>query len=460
MPVSISYQELYRLEYEQMQREGYALEGVARASAGAGTLPIAAVRPEGTIHTPAEEAYWQEAYARLIAGKARGIRADFPYVEPNDLESILADAPPPPPLVPLPEADYEDRVRGGWFGRCAAVILGKPLEMGFNRQQVKDYLASVDAYPLDDFVPAASEKLGITLRRDCVPSTRGNVAYVQSDDDIHYTICSLLLMEEHGEDFTHWDAGKNLLDNITYHWVWTADRALYGNLINLRHDEPYDAQCARMGALLNPWRESMCPQLKSDFWGYITPGQGRRGARMMHRLASLSATQNGLYGGLFMQGCVSAALTQHPTVDAILRGGLSNIPRRSRLYEAVERVMAWHAQGAGWEAVCDSIYAAYGDWYFAGAINNVCFIVLALLEGNLDFESTITTAVMCGTDTDCNSANAGSIVGAALGYRALPRKWIDPLHDQVRSCVAGFGWGSISELAARTVAARARMDAR
>ena len=59
---------------------------------------------------------------------------------------------------------------------------------------------------------------------------------------------------------------------------------------------------------------------------------------------------------------------------------------------------------------------------------------LALLEGGLDFTRTITTAVMCGTDTDCNSATAGSIVGAAIGYDALPQRWIlAPGHRPHRS---------------------------
>ena len=159
-----------------------------------------------------------------------------------------------------------------------------------------------------------------------------------------------------------------------------------------------------------------------------------------------------------MQGCVSAALTENPTVDAILRGGLSNIPRTCRLHEAILNVMQWHKTMKNWEDVCDKIYETYGHWYFAGAINNICFIVLSLLEGNLDFEKTICVAVMCGTDTDCNSANAGSVVGAAIGYKALDPKWIAPLNDTVRSCVAGFGFGSITELADRTIAVQRKIN--
>ena len=280
---------------------------------------------------------------------------------------------------------------------------------------------------------------------------------MQSDDDIHYTVCSLLLAEQFGEGFTHWQAAQNLLDNITYNWVWTADKFLYRQLVNCDNEREFERKLAAGMVLENPWRESMCPQLKSDLWGYITPGETRRGARMIHRLGSLSASKNGLYGGMFMQGCVSAALSRDPDVYTILSGGLANIPRTSRLYEAVHRVIDWHASCKDWTLVCDRIYEQYGHWYFAGAINNICFIVLALLEGNLDLEKTICTAVMCGTDTDCNSGNAGSIIGAAVGYNQLDPKWIAPLHDSVHTCVAGYGFGTISDLAERTIRVREKI---
>jgi ADP-ribosylglycohydrolase len=63
---------------------------------------------------------------------------------------------------------------------------------------------------------------------------------------------------------------------------------------------------------------------------------------------------------------------------------------------------------------------------------------------------------MCGVDTDCTAATVGSIVGAALGYHALDQRWLAPLHDTVKTHVANFGNGTISELAERTVACHLR----
>ena len=451
MPVGVSWKEFYQTEYNQMIEEGYDV----------GTLPRAiraSLSHLGTRDSAADDGEWEEAYRTLIAQKAKGIRADFPYDEPWELPQILALADSPPEVTPLSAAEYANRIRGAWFGRCAAVMLGKPLEMGLNRQEVRQYLESVGQYPLCDWVEPRSEKLGITLREDCLPSSKGHVSYVQADDDIHYTICSLLLAERCGESFTRWDAAQNLLDNITYNWVWTADKYLYWQLVQCDTMREFDRCFGGIPAAANPWRESMCPQLKADLWGYITPGEMRRGAAMIYRLGSLSAVKNGLYGGMFMQGCVSAALTKNPDVRTILKGGLCNIPSTCRLYEAIQRVIRWHETLPDWTAVCDKIYETYGHWYFAGAINNICFIVLALLEGDLDFQRTISTAVMCGTDTDCNSGNAGSIVAAAVGYEALDRKWVEPIHDEVHSAVAGFGFGSVSDLVQRTLQVRKKFS--
>ena len=73
------------------------------------------------------------------------------------------------------------------------------------------------------------------------------------------------------------------------------------------------------------------------------------------------------------------------------------------------------------------------------------------------FTRTITTAVMCGTDTDCNSGTSASIVGAALGYNRLDPRWIEPLHDTVKTAVAGFGSGTISDLVQRTIDLRQKL---
>ena len=155
---------------------------------------------------------------------------------------------------------------------------------------------------------------------------------------------------------------------------------------------------------------------------------------------------------MFVSGCLSAALSRNPTVESIIAGGLSVIPEKSRLAEAVRNVLTWYSESHDWIITCDKINERYGHMHFADQINNMAMVVLSLLHGNLDYHRTITTAVMAGIDVDCNSATAGSICGAAIGYDALPQRWIAPLNDTVQTVVAGFGYGTIIDLVQRTIA--------
>ena len=447
MPGYGSWKELYETEYLQMSEEGYPVMGTAETPRAIQER----LSGRGCEDGENNEAYWKSEYEKLWLIRGSGIRPDFPFSEPESLEEILAQASPVPELSPLSPAEYRDRVKGAWFGRCAGVVLGKPLEMCWDRHQVKSYLESAGSYPLQSWVPERSEKTNQGTRSDCRPSTLGNISYVQLDDDIHYTVSALLMAEEKGLDFTTLDVGMNMLENIPYHWFWTADRQAYYHLVNLAADKPLTEQVAAIPLKLNPWRECMVGFLRADFWGYITPSDPRRGAEYIYRVASLNLIKNGIYAGLFVQGCLSAALSQNPTVEKILGGGMSLIPYNSRLAYAVRDVCGWYETYKDFTAVSDLIYEKYGHWYFAGAINNIAFVTLALLHGGLDYGRTITTAVMCGSDTDCNSGTAGSIAAAAVGYNGLDDRWFIPLNDTVKTAVAGFGQGTITELAERTV---------
>ena len=447
MPGKANWQQLFELEYRQLYEEGYPVGKRFVPDCPSPYLPLPDQAKEKAEIT---ERSWESAYQNLWEMRERGLRNDFPFVEPDEYQSIINNADIPPVLQLLDSAEYAERIRGAWFGRCAGVVLGKPFEMGLNRLEIKEYLESVDSYPLDDWAPLRSEKLGKGLRKDCLPSSRGQVRFVQPDDDTHYTILALLLAEKKGMCFSRLDIGSNLLDHIPYHWLWSATGQAYYHLVNLSEDRPQDEQLSQLPLKLNPWREGINGAIRADFWGYISPGNPKQSARLAHQIASLNMVKNGIYGAMFVAGCISAALAQHPTIENILQGGLCVIPKKSRLAKAIEDVVQWYSKENCWMPVCDRIYEKYGHLGFSACLNNMAFTVLSLIHGKLNYSKTITTAVMCGTDTDCTSGTAGSIVGAALGYRNLDSRWISPLNDHIKTAVAGFGEGSITELAQRT----------
>ena len=448
MPGYANYKTLYKEEYNCLKDEGYDVESCVQPSPDAEDfLPFP--NECDSYNEGDDKEFWKRAYFNLIKVRETPIRTDYPYDEPNDFEEIMARASESPELEPLSGNEYTSRLNGAFYGRCAAVILGKPLEMGMNRVQIKEYLESVGEYPLDDYVSAYSEKLDKHLRGDCIYSTKDNVKFAQPDDDINYTLLALRLAETHPAGFKSADIGWNWLENIAYHWCWCASRQAYFNMVSLDDTKDIDAQIAEIPYKLNPWRECIDGQIRTDFWGYIHPSDIKSAACDAHRDCAFSLTKNGIYGGMFVAGAIAGAMSKNPSVDLIIKSGLAAIPKKSRLYETVTLVSKWWSESHDWIIVCDKIYEKYGHLPFAATLNNMAMVTLGILAGELDYTKSITVATMCGIDTDCNSGTVGSIVGAAIGIENIPARWYEPLNDTIKSTVAAFGEVKISEVVRR-----------
>ena len=448
MPGYANFKTLYKEEYNCLKDEGYDVERFAQPDKSSKEfLPFP--NECDSYDEGDDKEFWKKAYYNLIKVREHGIVDGYPYIEPNDYDEIMAEAENAPVLEPISDEEYRNRLKGAFYGRCAAVILGKPLEMGMDRLQIKEYLESVDQYPLNDFVEAYSPKLDKRLREDCVFSTKGNVKYAQSDDDINYTLLALRLAEIHPNGFTSADVGWNWLDNISYHWCWCASRQAYFNMVSLDDTRDIDEQIKEIPYKLNPWRECIDGQIRTDMWGYIHPADIKAACKDAHRDCAFSLTKNGIYGGMFVAGAIAGAMSKNPSVDTIIKSGLASIPKKSRLYETVMLVSKWWNEYKDWVKVADKIYEKYGHLPFAATLNNMAMVTLGIVAGELDYTKSITIATMAGIDTDCNAGTVGSIVGAAIGIDKVPSRWYEPLNDTIKSTVAAFGECKISEIVDR-----------
>lgn len=385
------------------------------------------------------------------------LRSDFQYVEPSDFNSIVAERPEKPEKIELSLSDEEilDKIYGGWLGRCAGCLLGKPVE-GLNREQIEVWLRIADAYPLDDYFPPIHDMSSSTpkwlkdrilhiensFKKTGVGILRGQINRMARDDDIDYTVLNLHVLETYGLEFTTMNIGETWLTLLPYWQVYTAERAAYRNLVN-------GLTPPETATYMNPYREWIGAQIRADMWGYITPGNPEFAAELAYRDARLSHVKNGIYGEMFVSAMLSAAFTTDDIRD-VIRTGLSVIPKRSRLAEAVRDVLKWSIEFSDWRDTLSRIYEKYGHYHPVHTINNAAIVVMALMYGGGDYERSITLSVMSGLDTDCNGATVGSILGVILGAEALPEKWIKPLNDTVESYVVGYNNSRISKLAERT----------
>lgn len=202
----------------------------------------------------------------------------------------------------------------------------------------------------------------------------------------------------------------------------------------------------------NPFRESLGAQIRGDFYGYINPGDPKTASEMAWRDANVSHTKNGIYGEMFISAMLSAAAVIS-NVDEVIKCNLSQIPRASRLANAINSLFEWKNLGITLHEVINKIHQLYDEeepYAQLHTIPNAMVVCAGLLYGENDFEKSLSGTLLGSFDKDCNCATVGSIMGMILGAKSLPEKWIKPLHNQVKSGVDGFGLVNISDLAYRT----------
>jgi ADP-ribosylglycohydrolase len=351
--------------------------------------------------------------------------------------------------------DLADRVLGGWLGRIAGNMLGKPVERGdyWTRERIDRYLRHTGALPLTDYLPEpppgnddeAGEggTDGFELRPEWRQCVRGRIHGSCRDDDVDYSILGLALLETHGFDFTTEQVGELWLLRLPFLQTFTAERAAYRNLatgLKPPLTATYD----------NPYQEWIGALIRADIYGWTCPDDPRRAAHLARRDAVLSHTGNGVYGAMFAAALISAAFTA-PTVRHALDTALTVIPASSRLARTVRRVMSLHEARLTWEDTLTTVAGETAGLGWIHTVPNIAVLTAGLLYGDGDFTRTITLTVRGGLDTDSNGATAGSVAGVLCGAAAIPSRWKDPLEDTVRSAVFGFDGVRISELAERTV---------
>lgn len=432
-----------------------------------------------------------ELLARLTA---LPVRSDFPYHEPDDLDSIRAARPdrrcPPLPALTSDDALLFDRLQGAWLGRCVGCALGKPFEslgmrgvrhVGLGAagltahavsngerpwKRLKRYLTAISPaeWPIRDYIPASSpiDHDPAVGKVRSPASTREHIAYMESDDDIRYTVLGLELLREKGFDFTSWDVAVGWIRRLPYQAVCTAETQAYLNLVS-RYEFHHGSDWGRRAPEVdwtwvathhNPYREWIGAQIRVDAYGYAAAGRPELAAELAWRDARLSHTKNGLYGAMLFAAMIAAAFVTQD-VRAIVAAGLDQIPAHSRLAEAVRRTIAIvERHGADpdrFETVIDEVHATFEHYSTVHTIPNAALCVAATLLSGGDFHLGVTLAVMGAWDTDCNGATVGSIVGALAGARRVPPHWTGRLHDTLRSEIIDYHPISISECARRTL---------
>jgi len=450
MPGWDKLKEIVRLEIIQKKEEGADVQGFFEEYENAGD----------------DEQKLKELYDKLFLLEPEQSIASK---EPSELEEIRKQRTDGlrKLKIKFDENKLMDKFYGAWIGRCAGCALGKPLEAGPfmagtksnpGWKNVKLWFEGADAWPIKGYVPIhsrAQEEHGINISEWCTKSTRENIKYMESDDDIRYTILGLWLMEQKGLEWDSWDVGVTWHCLLPYAYVCTAETQAYYNFANvvthMDRSKPSDwkEKINWVRSYMNPYREWIGAQIRVDSYGYCAAGNPELAAELAWRDASFSHVKNGIYGAMFMSALISAAFVEDNPYKQV-EIALSEIPAQSRLAYAIKKAVEIASNEKHQVNLVEKIWNEFNHYHCVHTINNAALCAASIIFAQGDFEKAITTAVLGGWDTDCNGATVGSVMGAMLGASNIPDYWSAPLNDMIYSSVAGFDPISISECAKRT----------
>ncbi len=295
---------------------------------------------------------------------------------------------------------YRDKVLGCWHGKNIGGTLGGPLEEKFGR----DELFNVNWYP--------------ELPEGGIPN-----------DDIELQLLWLQAIQDTGPGIRARDLADYWLDCVRYNFdEYGLSKA---NLVR--------GLVPPVSGWHNNWfRDCMGSPIRSEIWACISPGAPEIAARYAFEDAICDhGGGESVFGEIFNAVMESCAFVESDKVK-LVQAGLGAIPPESKTYRAVARALALYHEGVGW---VDARNIIKNEFFLALAQYspiNLGYQTIGFLYGT-DFADAICKAVNCGWDTDCTGATVGATLGIILGAKNLPRKWVEPLRDEISTNLPNGG---------------------
>lgn len=311
----------------------------------------------------------------------------------------------------IPE-DYVERVYAGWLGKVIGVRHGSNIE-GWSYEKIKATYGEITGY-LYDFKNFAADD-----------DTNGSIFLLRALAD--YSLKNGLTAQQFGLTQLNYAP----YEHGFYWWGGYGVSTEHTAYLNLRNGitAPRSGSMEQNGTALS---EQIGGQIFVDALGLAVPGDFKRAAELAQNAASVSHDGNGIYGGMFIAACVSAAFEKHD-VRSIIEAGLSVIPENCEYHKMADVILAFHHDHPNsWRDCFQFIQKNYGYDRYPGRchiIPNAAVILLALLYGGGDFSETINICCMCGWDTDCNTGNVGTIIGVLVGLDGIDMAWRKPIND-------------------------------
>ncbi len=256
--------------------------------------------------------------------------------------------------------------------------------------------------------------------------------YAPIDDDYYYEMVAIRAFEKYGIGLTVEELGAQWLENNAGSWG-SSEQAL---LLLKRGVKPPETGSPRFNRLW--W--TIGPQFSSDVYGILTPGMPNQAAALARRLGHINGYAEGTDGAVFVAGMVSLGFVESDPKE-IVRKSAQLISKLSPYRQCLEMVISMAEAGSPAQDIFRAINERWGIEYPAtnNAVLNGGIVATSVWFGGGDFAATEDLAFSAAdfSDTDCNAANAASVIGAMKGLSAFPADLVASLNDKIYGATMG-----------------------
>lgn len=298
-------------------------------------------------------------------------------------------------MLNINKAELRDKVYACWLGKNLGGTLGGPFEC-------RRGVVECDGFTTEPGKPLPNDDLDLQL---------------------------VWLMAMHDEGPQNVDAallGEYWLEYISPYW------AEYGACkSNMR----FGLNPPLSGEYQNRMKKSNGAWIRTEVWAALYPGDPARAVYYATEDASVDhgGTGEGTYAARFVAAMESAAYFVKD-IRELITIGLSYLPETCHMRAFVEKTLACRDAGMTWLEARNTITElslSIPELGWMGAPANVCYTLIGLLWGGLDFKESMLTACRCGDDTDCTCATLGSILGILYGTEIIPKDWLAYIGDDI-----------------------------
>ena len=284
--------------------------------------------------------------------------------------------------------DFLDKVHGCWYGKCLGGAAGAPVEGIKKIIQVNDF----------------SEIFNPDL----------------PNDDLDLQLLWIDVLKTNGMIINSCDLADAWVEKCWYPF------SEYGYFLKnyMRGIKP-----PYSGIINNSFfKNGMGCPIRSEIWGIVSVGNHELASQYAYMDATLDHADNSVYAEQFLAAVESMAFIESD-MNKLIQIGMTYIPDDSKLNKCFKMILELYNNGADWLKARTEVLNKYSHPDFTNVVQNLGFVLIALLWGKSDMRDTINIALKCGYDTDCTCASAASIVGILNGYKALGTEITDLIND-------------------------------